>query len=1574
MSAINDIKERLQNPGDQLRLAAADYSDMEEVKRFFERALSDNVILVRKKDGIPLVTSTEKTVSIVGKTTTLGFSELDVTLVFEEKDGWLDIRMDGSLPLDNIIHLPIVSWITIVEPGLSLALEGSLGLITWTVHGALKIGDETRVPIAVTKLNGDSWRLDAAIVGGALQLPDIASVANLTGGRNLDSFVPNELATSIKGLALTGISATFDPVAGSLSYFSLGLKYSHQSNQSADQSGQWEIAPKVQLQDLAFALILINPITPTNQTEPSEDELAFYDVDLPSNLPGYDKLVIGVVSGAVIIGGTRIPMYVRASVGSSATWAIGILPGNDVTLPNLADILTLAGDDELLKTLPDGLRALPRIVIHNLEITFTPSRKALDLISFHISSEASWPIIEGYFAIDHLDVQLNLTDLTDAARRNVTGVVDSIFQIGDCYLQISAQRDVGDEDWSITGGLPPGESVSLTEIAAKLLGEHVAIPAEVPDIRFSQVSITVVPKTKQFTFAAGSTYRWSITPKFAVENFNLDFNYQAQRASNPVSGAIGGVLQIAGVELRLAAALNKSAAGGWDFSGSSGDGQKIHLGSLVEEILEKFVVAGRPLLPAAIRELTVENLAVTFNTSAKDFTFRCKSHFPMSDDGKETGAITIALALLHTSGGYRMECHLEVNVANLAAPLKFDLTLLSEEAQGKTSDLFVATYNHAGGEQKLNIGALIRSIAQGSPDWISALDGFEIDLKDAILAFIKTATDKKFLFGLDIGAEISLAQLPLVGKEFPTDRKVGIDDLRILVASKPFSVAEVKKLNGLIPTGVAKLPDVSQNAGAQNASSDDANTIALKQGLNVSATLKLGDLTRNLSLPVVAGGSPQTTGSPATTSTTQAATTTDNASWLKIQKSLGPVHFERVGAHYKDAAVWFLLDAALAAAGLTLSLDGLSIGSPLSKFEPRFELRGLGIDYRNDALEIGGAFLKIADKEYAGAAVIKAKQLTLSALGMYKEMADGHPSVFVYAVLDYPIGGPSFFFVTGLAAGFGYSRALKIPTIDKVASFSLVENARKGAGMPKDIGAELQKLRDDITPAAGENFLAIGVKFTSFKIVDSFALLTVSFGSHFELNLLGLSNLVAPANAGPNVPPVAEAQLALKASFLPDRGFLGVQAQLTPNSYLLSKACHLTGGFAFYSWFAGSEHDGDFVLTLGGYHPHFRAPEHYPNVPRLGFNWQVSPELSLKGDAYFALTASALMAGGHLEANWRSGSVHAWFKLGADFLIAWKPYHYEITVYVDMGVEVTFEFFGTQHISIDVGADLSIWGPEFSGEATIHLWVISFTVKFGAAASHSPSPIDWPVFKSSFLPADKDVCSIAVTGGVIGKDSQDASDLGVINPKHFSLATNSVVPSTTAQYALKDAKRTIALSRPPGQFGIGSMAVAAADLTSTQTITIKREGDFAGGDFEYTPIFKNVPTGLWGESLTPEVNGKQFVENALSGFEIHPKTKSKLQPGGETAAIERRKLQDSGFSGTGEYRWESVKTFAAAPFDSEQKRRDELRKTLVAGAASRNAILAALGFTPDDLGKITLSAAQADDFLIAPQIEQSVRS
>jgi hypothetical protein len=78
-----------------------------------------------------------------------------------------------------------------------------------------------------------------------------------------------------------------------------------------------------------------------------------------------------------------------------------------------------------------------------------------------------------------------------------------------------------------------------------------------------------------------------------------------------------------------------------------------------------------------------------------------------------------------------------------------------------------------------------------------------------------------------------------------------------------------------------------------------------------------------------------------------------------------------------------------------------------------------------------------------------------------------HPSLFIYAILDYPLGGTSFFFVTGLATGFGYNRTLKVPTIDQIATFPSSSRAVSPLIVliqtkPPQLTGELTKLRDYI--------------------------------------------------------------------------------------------------------------------------------------------------------------------------------------------------------------------------------------------------------------------------------------------------------------------------------------------------------------------------------------------------------------------------------------------------------------------------------------------------------------------------------
>jgi len=131
--------------------------------------------------------------------------------------------------------------------------------------------------------------------------------------------------------------------------------------------------------------------------------------------------------------------------------------------------------------------------------------------------------------------------------------------------------------------------------------------------------------------------------------------------------------------------------------------------------------------------------------------------------------------------------------------------------------------------------------------------------------------------------------------------------------------------------------------------------------------------------------------------------------------------------------------------------------------------------------------------------------------------------------------------------------------------------------------------------------------------------------------------------------------------------------------------------------------------------------------------------VSIKGGAYFALTPSAVMAGGSLEAVYQSGNLKAWFTAYADFLIMWNPFYYDIRVGVSVGASYTVHFIWTTTFKVELGADVHIWGPPMAGSVTVHWWVISFTVNFGATETkpNDTRIIDWKEFKPYFLPSDK---------------------------------------------------------------------------------------------------------------------------------------------------------------------------------------------------------------------------------------------
>lgn len=654
--------------------------------------------------------------------------------------------------------------------------------------------------------------------------------------------------------------------------------------------------------------------------------------------------------------------------------------------------------------------------------------------------------------------------------------------------------------------------------------------------------------------------------------------------------------------------------------------------------------------------------------------------------------------------------------------------------------------------------------------------------------------------------------------------------------------------------------------------------------------------------------------------------------WWQLQKSFGPVAIQKVGIAWDNAPrnLEFLLNGGLDLAGLSVELDELSVTFQLQKLDaPELDLKGMSLTYESGGVEISGGFLKVKGDggivEYDGEATIVAEGFGLSAVGSYASVND-HPSLFIFALLDIPLGGPPFFFVTGVAAGFGFNRSLKIPTLDNLPTFPLVSAAMAGQtgsnpfkDKEGDPGAALQVLHKYIPPDYGEYWLAAGIRFTSFELIQSFALLTVSFGNRFEIDLLGLSSVAMPPNLPEGKEPIAFAELALEVTFSPDKGILGISAKLTDQSYIFSKACHLTGGFAFFTWFKNNPQNdpknyqaGDFVITLGGYNSHYNKPAFFPDEPRVGFNWKIGKNLNIQGGIYFALTPSAVMAGGLLSAVWQSGGLRAWFDLYADFLLSWKPFFYYIDAGIHIGISLSIKIlFIHIRITIHVGVDIAVWGPSFGGKAKIDLSIITFTIHFG---SEKPDvqPIGWDEFKTSFLPpaqsddeAGKEteakaliassflampmgaasnptaistnaiVASRAGGPGLVKDFTSDKdNDTGlswVLKPNGFEIITHTSIPATQAELVTgskEEQAQTINLVETkglnPSPVDIGPSDIPSSSLRTDHTIylfKIEAGPDQAPFDFdpdlafdfsehaEITPVFSASPQATWNKDI-----------------------------------------------------------------------------------------------------------------------------
>ncbi|KAI1773210.1 hypothetical protein F4818DRAFT_120559 [Hypoxylon cercidicola] len=456
------------------------------------------------------------------------------------------------------------------------------------------------------------------------------------------------------------------------------------------------------------------------------------------------------------------------------------------------------------------------------------------------------------------------------------------------------------------------------------------------------------------------------------------------------------------------------------------------------------------------------------------------------------------------------------------------------------------------------------------------------------------------------------------------------------------------------------------------------------------------------------------------------------------KKTAGPLSISNVGLKYKDKQLAITFTATFELGPLGFSLVGFSLGlniKTLNDGNPKItpNIEGLSASFEQSPLSITGVIRhgNTGGTDYfAGGLVVGWKPYQFEAAGFYGLVKQPDPgedftSIFIFAKLNGPLVTLEFAEINSLCGGFGYNSNVRMPTVDEVYEFPFIANTGlSGSQNARDV---LEKLVD---PSSGGWFqaldntywLAVGLGVGAFQMLKIDAVVAVQFGSAIKIGIFAVATADIPTPDSPSKLAHVELGIAAVADF--DYGTLKIDAQLSPRSFILDPNCHLTGGFGLYYWFdaphADSSAVGQYVFTLGGYHQAYNKPVGFPDPPRLGISWDLGGGLTVSGQAYFAITPKACMAGGHLHAVFSAGPLEAWFDTFADFLINYKPFSFNMQAGVSVGVKYSIDiWFVHIRISVEIGAQLYLWGPPIAGRVHIDLWIVSFDINFGFSSSVS---------------------------------------------------------------------------------------------------------------------------------------------------------------------------------------------------------------------------------------------------------------
>ena len=489
----------------------------------------------------------------------------------------------------------------------------------------------------------------------------------------------------------------------------------------------------------------------------------------------------------------RLPIAVQVSnFDSDMRFSADLTDSIDAALDELKSLTNNVGMEELFPE--DNFHLGDVIKLNDFYFEFNPKYEyKIKEIGLQITSASPWKILHLEHSKKDLVVQ-NLTfDFSIFDPFNPTAAGRKLFYLSGEIALGKASENPGTiivntryPDWFIQGYLKEGSYLNLAELLQEFLGSEVSVP------EMEVVFLDFELSSGLYSLTVDVEGYWPISTgeiNLAIEEVGFSITHTADQGTQ---ATLKGMFRIAEVDILIIADHPALPNAGWSFSGNTGQGQEIMIGALLDDLGRFF---GAVAAPASIRDFTIKNLGVSFNTESKDFTFTCEGVLPLPDTAMVLEAV-IDIEIKHQHDNEqdstytkRFSGYLDVNGLRFA--LVFEDSVGTGDVVTKT---FIAAFNDQDG-RKIEIDEVLKKIFPPAlPTDQPVKTGLSIGIKDAVIAF-ENKKDKgknpvsNYLLGIDIETGLNLSaldlpDLPLVKTLLPPEQSLKLA-LQLFLCQKP---------------------------------------------------------------------------------------------------------------------------------------------------------------------------------------------------------------------------------------------------------------------------------------------------------------------------------------------------------------------------------------------------------------------------------------------------------------------------------------------------------------------------------------------------------------------------------------------------------------------------------------------------------------------------------------------------------------------------------------------------------------------------------------------------------------------